>query len=34
VVTTKDLPEMWKRAALAAVALLAGATAAFLGGRP
>ncbi|MDQ1717686.1 MAG: formate dehydrogenase iron-sulfur subunit [Pseudonocardiales bacterium] len=34
VVTTKDLPEMWKKAALAAVGLLAGAAAAFLGGRP
>jgi formate dehydrogenase iron-sulfur subunit len=34
VVTTKDLPEMWKKAALAAVSLLAGAVAAFLGGRP
>jgi formate dehydrogenase iron-sulfur subunit len=34
VVTTKDLPEMWKKAALAAVSLLAGAAAAFLGGRP
>ena len=34
VVTTKDLPAMWRTAALAAVALLAGAAAAFAGGRP
>jgi len=33
VVTTKDLPDMWRRAGLAAVALLAGAVAAFAGGR-
>ena len=33
VVTTRDLPDMWRRAALAAGALLAGAVAAFLGGR-
>ncbi|HTZ45063.1 MAG TPA: 4Fe-4S dicluster domain-containing protein [Jatrophihabitans sp.] len=33
VVTTRDLPAMWKRAALAGVALAAGAVAAFLGGR-
>ena len=30
VVTTKDLPEMWTRAAVAAVAMLAGAAASFL----
>jgi formate dehydrogenase iron-sulfur subunit len=34
VVTTKDLPAMWRRAGLAAVTLLAGAVAAFAGGRP
>jgi formate dehydrogenase iron-sulfur subunit len=34
VVTTKDLPTMWRKAGLAAVALLAGAVAAFAGGRP
>jgi formate dehydrogenase iron-sulfur subunit len=33
VVTTRDLPSMWKSAALAAAALVAGATAAFLGRR-
>jgi len=33
VVTTKDLPAMWRKAALAAVALLAGAAAAFAGGQ-
>jgi formate dehydrogenase iron-sulfur subunit len=33
VVTTRDLPEMWRRAGLAAAALLAGAVASFLGGR-
>ena len=33
VVTTRDLPDMWRRAAVAAVGLLAGAAAAFLGGR-
>jgi formate dehydrogenase iron-sulfur subunit len=33
VVTTRDLPEMYKRAGLAALGLLAGAAAAFLGGR-
>ena len=33
VVTTRDLPDMWRRAAMAAGALLAGAVAAFLGGR-
>jgi formate dehydrogenase iron-sulfur subunit len=32
VVTTKDLPDMWKQAGLAALALLAGAVAAFGGG--
>ena len=32
VVTTKDLPEMWKKAALAAGMMLAGAVAVF-GGR-
>jgi formate dehydrogenase iron-sulfur subunit len=34
VVTTKDLPAMWRKAGLAAVTLLAGAVAAFAGGRP
>jgi len=34
IVTTRDLPAMWKRAGLAAVALAAGAIASFLGGRP
>jgi formate dehydrogenase iron-sulfur subunit len=33
VVTTKDLPSMWKQAGLAALTLLAGAVAAFAGGR-
>jgi formate dehydrogenase iron-sulfur subunit len=33
VVTTRDLPEMWKHAALAAATLLAGVAAAFLGRR-
>jgi len=33
VVTTRDLPDMWKKAALAAATLVAGAVAAFLGGR-
>jgi formate dehydrogenase iron-sulfur subunit len=33
VVTTKDLPTMWRRAGLAAVGLLVGAVAAFAGGR-
>ncbi len=33
VVTTKALPDMWKQAGLAAVTLLAGAAAAFLGGQ-
>ena len=32
VVTTKDLPQMWRRAGLAAVAMLAGAVAVFAGG--
>ncbi len=32
VVTTRDLPDMWKRAALAAVGMLAGAVAVFVGG--
>ncbi|MEX2291222.1 MAG: 4Fe-4S dicluster domain-containing protein [Mycobacteriales bacterium] len=32
VVTTKDLPEMWRRAGLAAVTMLAGAIAVFTGG--
>ena len=34
VVTTRDLPAMWKRAGLAAAGLLAGAALAFLGRRP
>ena len=34
VVTTKDLPTMWRKAGLAALTLLAGAAAAFAGGRP
>jgi formate dehydrogenase iron-sulfur subunit len=34
VVTTRDLPGMWKKAAVAAVTLLAGAIATFVGGRP
>jgi formate dehydrogenase iron-sulfur subunit len=33
VVSTRDLPQMWKRAGVAAIGLLAGAAAAFLGGR-
>jgi formate dehydrogenase iron-sulfur subunit len=33
VVTTRDLPAMWKRAAVAAVGLAATAVAAFIGGR-
>jgi formate dehydrogenase iron-sulfur subunit len=33
VVTTRDLPAMWKKAGLAALGLLAGAVAAFAGGR-
>jgi len=33
VVTTRDLPEMWRKAGLAAAALLAGAVVSFLGGR-
>ena len=33
VVTTRDLPEMWKRAALAAVGMLVGAAAAFVSDR-
>ncbi len=33
VVTTRDLPGMWKRASIAAAALAAGAVVAFLGGR-
>jgi len=33
VVPTRDLPQMWRHAALAAAGLLAGAVAAFLGGR-
>jgi formate dehydrogenase iron-sulfur subunit len=33
VVTTRDLPKMWRRAGLAAAALAAAAAAAFLGGR-
>jgi formate dehydrogenase iron-sulfur subunit len=33
VVTTRDLPAMWKKAGLAAVALLGGAAASFLGGH-
>jgi formate dehydrogenase iron-sulfur subunit len=32
VVTTKDLPQMWKKAGLAAAAMLAGAVAVFVGG--
>ena len=34
VVTTRDLPRMWRRAGLSALTLLAGAAAAFLGRRP
>jgi formate dehydrogenase iron-sulfur subunit len=33
VVTTRDLPQMWRRALLAAAAMLAGGLAAFVGGR-
>ena len=33
VVTTRDLPEMWRRAVLAAATMLAGGAAVFLGGR-
>ena len=33
VVTTRDLPAMWRRAGLAAATLVAGAVASFLGGR-
>jgi formate dehydrogenase iron-sulfur subunit len=33
IVTTHDLPEMWKKAGLAALALAAGVVASFLGGR-
>jgi formate dehydrogenase iron-sulfur subunit len=33
VVTTRDLPQMWRRAGVAAAALLAGAVVSFLGGR-
>ena len=33
VVTTKDLPAMWKKAGLAALAMLGGAAASFIGGR-
>ncbi|MGN6606667.1 MAG: 4Fe-4S dicluster domain-containing protein [Jatrophihabitans sp.] len=33
VVTTRDLPDMWKKAGIAAVTMLAGAVAAFLGGK-
>ncbi|MGZ4752985.1 MAG: 4Fe-4S dicluster domain-containing protein, partial [Oryzihumus sp.] len=33
VVTTRDLPQMWRKAGLAAAALLAGAVVSFLGGR-
>ncbi|WP_410813708.1 4Fe-4S dicluster domain-containing protein [Micromonospora sp. 067-2] len=34
VVTTRDLPAMWKRAGLAALAMAAATVAAFVGGRP
>lgn len=34
VVTTRDLPDMWRRAGLAAAGLAAAAVVAFLGGRP
>ncbi|MFI6262608.1 4Fe-4S dicluster domain-containing protein [Micromonospora sp. NPDC051006] len=34
VVTTRDLPKMWKRAGLAAVTMAAAAAVAFIGGRP
>ncbi len=33
VVTTRDLPDMWKKAAVAAATLAAGLIASFLGGR-
>jgi formate dehydrogenase iron-sulfur subunit len=33
VVTTRDLPQMWRQAALAAAAMAAGAVASFLGRR-
>jgi formate dehydrogenase iron-sulfur subunit len=33
VVTTRDLPSMWKHAAVAAVGLLAGVVVAAIGGR-
>jgi formate dehydrogenase iron-sulfur subunit len=33
VVTTKDLPAMWRKAGLAALTMLAGAAVAFAGGR-
>jgi formate dehydrogenase iron-sulfur subunit len=33
IVTTKDLPAMWKKAGLASLALLGGAVASFIGGR-
>ena len=34
VVTTRDLPAMWKRAGVAALAMAAAAAVAFLGRRP
>jgi formate dehydrogenase iron-sulfur subunit len=34
VVTTRDLPAMWRRAGLAAAGMAAAAVVAFLGGRP
>ena len=34
IVTTKDLPQMWKKAGLAALAMLAGGIAVFAGGQP
>ena len=34
VVTTRDLPDMWRRAAVAALGMLVGAVAVFAGGRP
>jgi formate dehydrogenase iron-sulfur subunit len=34
VVTTKDLPHMWRQAALAAATLLVGSAVAFVGRRP
>ena len=33
VVTTRDLPDMWKKAGLASLAMLGGAAASFVGGR-